>query len=97
MLSPKTTAKTSTGMTTKIAEVGPVRPKSWEPTPSWKTSTMSPNVALTESVFMTMALRGTSTERNAIASITAVAPRIRPTNSGKRWSRSVWKSSADAA
>ena len=58
---------------------------------------MSPNVALTDSVFMMIALIGTSTERNAIASITAVAPRMSATSSGKRSSRSAWKSSADAA
>ena len=84
MLSPNTTANTSTGITTKIADVGPVSPKICEPTPNWNTSTMSPKVALTDSVFMMIALIGTSTERKAIASITAVAPRMRPTSSGKR-------------
>ena len=73
MLRPNTTANTSTGTTTKIADVGPSRPKTCEPTPCWKTSTMSPNVALTESVFMMIALSGTSTDRNAMASISAVA------------------------
>ena len=65
MLSPNTTAKTSTGTTTKIAEVGPSSPNSLAPNPCWNTSTMSPNVALTESVFMITALIGTSTDRNA--------------------------------
>ncbi len=88
MLRPNTTANTSTGTTTKIAWVGPSRPNNREPTPCWKTSTMSPNVALTESVFMMMALTGTSTDRNAIASMIAVAPRMSPISSGKRLRRS---------
>ena len=57
---------------------------------------MRPNVALTDSVFMMIALIGTSTDLNAIASITAVAPRMRTTSSGNRASRSSWKSSAAA-
>jgi len=97
MLSPKTTANTNTGTTTKMADVGPSSPKSCEPIPRWNTSTMSPNVALTESVFMITALSGTSRERNATASITPVAARIRPTRSGNRRSRSSWKSRLDAA
>ncbi len=71
MLSPNTTANTSTGITTKMAEVGPSSPKSFPPTPYWKTSTMSPKVALTESVFIITALIGTSTDRKAMASMTA--------------------------
>ena len=92
MLSPNTTANTSTGTTTKIAEVGPSRPKTCEPTPCWNTSTMSPNVALTDRVFMMIALIGTSTERNASASITAVAPGSGPPAAGSARSRSSWKS-----
>ena len=76
MLSPNTTAKTSTGTATKMAEVGPSRPNSFDPTPYWNTSTISPKVALTDRVFMMMALIGTSTERKAMASISPVAPRI---------------------
>jgi hypothetical protein len=53
-------------------------------------------VALTDRVFMMMALMGTSTERNATASMTAVTPRINTTRSGKRARRSSWKSSAAA-
>ncbi len=68
----------------------------WEPTPNWNTSTISPNVALTDRVFMMIALIGTSTERKATASMTPVAPRMSRTRSGKRSSRSVWKSSAEA-
>jgi hypothetical protein len=58
MLKPKTTANTSTGTTTKIADVGRVRPKRRDPMPYWKTSTISPKVALTESEFMMTALTG---------------------------------------
>ena len=57
---------------------------------------MSPKVALTEREFMTIALIGTSTERNAMASMTAVTPSTRAMSSGKRRSRSSWKSSAAA-
>ena len=96
MLRPNTTANTSTGTATKIADVGPSRPKSCEPTPYWKTSTMSPKVALTESVFMMIALMGTSTDLKAMASMTPVAARISTTSSGKRASISSWKSSAAA-
>ena len=88
MLRPNTTANTSTGTTTNTAEVGPSRPKTDEPKPSWNTRTMSPNVALTDRVFMMMALIGTSTDRNARASMMTVAARISPTSSGKSASRS---------
>ena len=96
MLRPNTTANTSTGTATKIAEVGPVSPKACDPTPYWNTSTMSPKVALTDRVFMMTALIGTNSDLKATASITAVALRMRITSSGKRASRSSWKSSAAA-
>ena len=44
---------------------------------------MRPKVALTESVFMMIALIGTSTDRKAIASMTAVAPRMSGDEQGK--------------
>ena len=60
--------------------------------PCWKTSTMSPKVALTESEFMITALSGTSSERNASARITEVAARTSIIRRGNWRSRSCWKS-----
>ena len=97
MLRPNTTAKTSTGTTTKIAGRRAVEAEHPRAEAVWNTSTMSPNVALTDSVFIMIALSGTSTERNAIASMTPVAPRMSPTSSGNRRSRSSWKSTLAAA
>ena len=45
---------------------------------------MTPNVARTDSEFITTALIGTSTDRKTIASIAAVTPRISPMISGRR-------------
>ena len=61
---------------------GPFSPRNDEPYPNWNTSTISPNVAPTDRLFMITALIGTSTERNATASITPVTVRIRATSKG---------------
>src|ERR1044071_2172723 len=92
MLRPKTTAKTSTGTTTKIAAVAPVRPSARTPTPCWNTRTIRPKAALTDSEFMMTALTGTSRERNATASISPVTPSTSPMIHGKRPSRFSWQS-----
>ena len=51
-------------------------------------STLSPKVAPTERLFITIALIGTSTERKATASISAVTPSTTPTSTGKSRIRS---------
>src|SRR6185369_9309921 len=61
---------------------GAVQPYSFPPTPYWNTSVISPNVALTERVFMITALIGTSTDLKAMASMTPVQARIRNTSIG---------------
>ena len=69
MASPKTMPMTRIGMKLMIG-AGSKRPKS----PSWKTRTVRPRVASTESRKPIVAVSGTSTERNTIMSRMNASP-----------------------
>ena len=51
--------------------------------PNWNTSTMSPNVALTDSVFMMIALIGTTIERNVTSSRMNASASTKPNTIGR--------------
>src|SRR5438132_14250368 len=84
MDNPNTIANTSTGTTTQIASVGPSSPNSFPAYPSWNTSTVSSNDALTDRQFNRTALSGTSSERNAMNSMIAAVASWSPTVLGKQ-------------
>ena len=81
----------------KMVSVGPSSPNISAPIPRWNTSTISPNAPATERRFITTALIGTNTERNATASMMAVTTSTRPAISGKTRMRSSCSSRPAAA
>jgi hypothetical protein len=83
-------------MTGRKASTGPARPASGPPQPHWKTATSTPKEAAAATRFITAAVSGTSSERNAKSSSTKPSAMITPTNSGSLPYSTVEKSSNTA-
>ena len=80
---PKRKAKITIGSSTLMAWVASMPQIASEPTPCWKTSTISPHAAATDSRFSSTAFSGRSSERKARASSTKVSTLISAIRSGK--------------
>ncbi len=80
---PKRKAKITIGNSTLIARVASMPQIASEPKPSWKTSTIRPQAAATESRFNTTALSGRISERNARARSRKVRTEISARMTGK--------------
>ena len=93
---PKAKMKMTSGMVASSEPTGS-KPKSPDRWPSWNTQTRAPNVAPSDSTFITTALAATTTEPVMRKRSTSVARTTRPRARGRRSTIDALKSTSSAA